>query len=195
LAIKIGSKEAVRPTCFLVPWFRPSAGVPCLAYCDSAPSSLQRSDGKAGNPAEFFGKQLEEAGFAKHGQETMISGITGQEMPCESAGRATCWGEERASARWTLSVGHADRLRGAMRAACTQQVQVHQNAPKIWAPSNQMYPAAASAPRRHLPGAGVLPAAAAHGWRQVSGGGRFRSRRAGLETRRTAAWDSSHCPP
>jgi hypothetical protein len=35
------------------------------------------------NPVEEFGKQLEAAGFAKHGQETMISGITGQEMPCD----------------------------------------------------------------------------------------------------------------
>jgi hypothetical protein len=34
------------------------------------------------NPVEEFGKQLEAAGFAKHGQETMISGVTGQEMPC-----------------------------------------------------------------------------------------------------------------
>uniref|UniRef100_A0A383WM53 DNA-directed RNA polymerase subunit beta n=1 Tax=Tetradesmus obliquus TaxID=3088 RepID=A0A383WM53_TETOB len=35
------------------------------------------------NPVEEFGKQLEAAGFAKHGQETMISGVTGQEMPCD----------------------------------------------------------------------------------------------------------------
>jgi hypothetical protein len=35
------------------------------------------------NPVEEFGRQLEAAGFAKHGQETMISGVTGQEMPCD----------------------------------------------------------------------------------------------------------------
>lgn len=37
----------------------------------------------AGNPAEKFGKTLEELGYAKHGQEKMISGITGEEMVCD----------------------------------------------------------------------------------------------------------------
>ncbi len=37
----------------------------------------------AGNPAERFGKVLESLGYAKHGQETMISGVTGKEMPCD----------------------------------------------------------------------------------------------------------------
>ncbi len=32
---------------------------------------------------EYFGSLLEQQGFAKHGQETMISGITGEEMPCD----------------------------------------------------------------------------------------------------------------
>lgn len=35
------------------------------------------------NPVEEFGAQLEAAGFAKYGQETMISGVTGEEMPCD----------------------------------------------------------------------------------------------------------------
>eukprot|EP00879_Flechtneria_rotunda_P025269 GHRR01026842.1.p1 GENE.GHRR01026842.1~~GHRR01026842.1.p1 ORF type:complete len:252 (+),score=83.60 GHRR01026842.1:101-757(+) len=35
------------------------------------------------NPVEEFGQQLEAAGFAKYGQETMISGVTGDEMPCD----------------------------------------------------------------------------------------------------------------
>ena len=33
---------------------------------------FQRSDGKVGAPAEHFGQKLEELGFARHGQETMI---------------------------------------------------------------------------------------------------------------------------
>lgn len=35
------------------------------------------------NPVEEFGAQLEAAGFAKYGQEKMISGVTGEEMPCD----------------------------------------------------------------------------------------------------------------
>ena len=33
---------------------------------------FQRSDGNVGAPAEHFGDKLEELGFARHGQETMI---------------------------------------------------------------------------------------------------------------------------
>ena len=36
-----------------------------------------------GNPAEKYGAYLESAGFARQGQETLISGITGEEMPCD----------------------------------------------------------------------------------------------------------------
>lgn len=46
-------------------------------FVDASP--FQKADGSTTNPAEVFGKQLEELGFAKHGQETMISGITGGE--------------------------------------------------------------------------------------------------------------------
>jgi hypothetical protein len=35
------------------------------------------------NPVEHFGAQLEAAGFAKYGQETMVSGVTGEEMPAD----------------------------------------------------------------------------------------------------------------
>jgi hypothetical protein len=35
------------------------------------------------NQAEHFGAQLEAAGFSKYGQETMVSGVTGEEMPCD----------------------------------------------------------------------------------------------------------------
>ena len=50
-------------------------------FVDATP--FQRSDGKPGTPAEHFGQKLEELGFARHGQETMISGLTGQEMPVD----------------------------------------------------------------------------------------------------------------
>lgn len=33
-----------------------------------------------GNPAQRFGAMLEAKGFARHGQEKLISGITGEEM-------------------------------------------------------------------------------------------------------------------
>eukprot|EP00983_Pelagomonas_calceolata_P077957 1154081-Pelagomonas_calceolata.AAC.17 len=36
-----------------------------------------------GNPAEHYGRMLEANGYAKHGQETMISGLTGEEMQCD----------------------------------------------------------------------------------------------------------------
>ncbi|KIY92752.1 DNA-directed RNA polymerase I subunit A2 [Monoraphidium neglectum] len=44
---------------------------------------LQWCDGKPSNPVEVYGRQLEAAGFSKYGQETMISGVTGREMPCD----------------------------------------------------------------------------------------------------------------
>lgn len=44
---------------------------------------IPRCDGKPLNPVEHFGQQLEAAGFSKYGQETMISGVTGREMPCD----------------------------------------------------------------------------------------------------------------
>ncbi|GAX83529.1 hypothetical protein CEUSTIGMA_g10954.t1 [Chlamydomonas eustigma] len=50
-------------------------------FVDATP--FQRCDGKPGNPAEEYGKHLEKLGFARHGQETMISGLTGEEMPCD----------------------------------------------------------------------------------------------------------------
>ncbi len=36
-----------------------------------------------GNPVERWGEYLERQGFSRYGQETMISGVTGQEMPCD----------------------------------------------------------------------------------------------------------------
>lgn len=57
------------------------AGALLGKFVDASP--FQRADGKLGNPAEEFGKELEASGFSKHGQETMISGITGEEMPCD----------------------------------------------------------------------------------------------------------------
>ncbi|MEW5309998.1 MAG: hypothetical protein WDW38_001834 [Sanguina aurantia] len=51
-------------------------------HVDASP--FQRCDGKAlGNPVEGWGTYLEAQGFAKYGQETMISGSTGLEMPCD----------------------------------------------------------------------------------------------------------------
>mmetsp|Transcript_29470 Transcript_29470/g.65271 ORF Transcript_29470/g.65271 Transcript_29470/m.65271 type:complete len:527 (+) Transcript_29470:3-1583(+) len=50
-------------------------------FVDATP--FQKSDGKPGNPVEVFGQYLEAAGFARAGQETMISGVTGEEMPCD----------------------------------------------------------------------------------------------------------------
>lgn len=47
------------------------------------PSSLAEQGGVQPdrlNPVEEFGSQLEAAGFAKYGQETMVSGVTGEEM-------------------------------------------------------------------------------------------------------------------
>lgn len=44
---------------------------------------FQKCEGKTESPVEVFGSYLEKAGFARYGQETMISGITGQEMPCD----------------------------------------------------------------------------------------------------------------
>mmetsp|Transcript_23748 Transcript_23748/g.70506 ORF Transcript_23748/g.70506 Transcript_23748/m.70506 type:complete len:150 (-) Transcript_23748:101-550(-) len=50
-------------------------------FVDASP--FQRSDGMPGDPIRVFGDQLEAAGFARHGQETMICGMTGKEMPCD----------------------------------------------------------------------------------------------------------------
>lgn len=54
----------------------------CVASCSCT------TPGKGGqqeriNPVEEFGQQLEAAGFAKYGQEKMISGVTGEEMACD----------------------------------------------------------------------------------------------------------------
>lgn len=45
--------------------------------------SSRRCDGKPANPVELFGDMLEAAGYAKYGQETLISGVTGEEMTCD----------------------------------------------------------------------------------------------------------------
>ncbi|EFJ43848.1 hypothetical protein VOLCADRAFT_95925 [Volvox carteri f. nagariensis] len=51
-------------------------------FVDASP--FQRSDGvEKGNPVERWGEYLERQGFSRYGQETMISGVTGQEMPCD----------------------------------------------------------------------------------------------------------------
>lgn len=53
-------------------------------FVDASP--FQGCDGKGGGgqtQVESFGEALEAAGFAKYGNETMISGVTGQEMPCD----------------------------------------------------------------------------------------------------------------
>ncbi|GBF93186.1 DNA-directed RNA polymerase I subunit-like [Raphidocelis subcapitata] len=50
-------------------------------FVDASP--FQRCDGKPSNPVEHFGAQLEAAGFSKYGQETLISGVTGEAMPCD----------------------------------------------------------------------------------------------------------------
>lgn len=50
-------------------------------FVDATP--FQRSDGKEGSPVQFFGEQLEAAGYMFHGNETMISGITGEEFPVD----------------------------------------------------------------------------------------------------------------
>lgn len=57
------------------------AGALSGSFVDATP--FQRSDGKDGHPVEFFGQQLAAAGYAFHGNETMISGITGEEFPVD----------------------------------------------------------------------------------------------------------------
>ncbi|KAJ9526862.1 hypothetical protein QJQ45_017765 [Haematococcus lacustris] len=57
------------------------AGALTGTFVDASP--FQKADGKPGNPAEEFGAVLESLGYARHGQETMISGITGEEMKCD----------------------------------------------------------------------------------------------------------------
>lgn len=37
----------------------------------------------ATNPIEYYAKELEGHGFSRYGQETMVSGYTGEEMPCD----------------------------------------------------------------------------------------------------------------
>ncbi|GFR47172.1 hypothetical protein Agub_g8865 [Astrephomene gubernaculifera] len=51
-------------------------------FVDASP--FQRSDGvEKGNPVERWGAYLERQGFSRYGQETMVSGVTGQQMPCD----------------------------------------------------------------------------------------------------------------
>lgn len=59
-----------------------------FALCVTCVSCSCTTPGKGGqseriNPVEEFGQQLEAAGFAKYGQEKMISGVTGEEMACD----------------------------------------------------------------------------------------------------------------
>ncbi|GIL75864.1 hypothetical protein Vretimale_5574 [Volvox reticuliferus] len=51
-------------------------------FVDASP--FQRSDGvEKGNAVERWGEYLERQGFSRYGQETMISGVAGTEMPCD----------------------------------------------------------------------------------------------------------------
>ncbi|GLI65505.1 hypothetical protein VaNZ11_009054, partial [Volvox africanus] len=51
-------------------------------FVDASP--FQRSDGvEKGSPVERWGEYLERQGFSRWGQETMISGVAGKEMPCD----------------------------------------------------------------------------------------------------------------
>eukprot|EP00798_Chlamydomonas_sp_ICE-L_P010691 gene10691-12383_t len=50
-------------------------------FVDATP--FQKSDGKPGKPIEVFGDMLEKSGYARLGQETMINGLAGEEMPCD----------------------------------------------------------------------------------------------------------------
>ena len=53
-------------------------------FVDATPfQKCNVKEGEKHDPVARFGQQLEEAGFARHGQETMISGLTGEEMPCD----------------------------------------------------------------------------------------------------------------
>jgi DNA-directed RNA polymerase I subunit RPA2 len=54
----------------------------CLSCKTPARATQNLQEGRI-NPVEEFGRQLEARGFAKYGQETMISGVTGEEMPCD----------------------------------------------------------------------------------------------------------------
>lgn len=54
-----------------------------LAWLSYTPKLLLYSCIFPGNPVEGWGTYLEAQGFAKYGQETMISGSTGLEMPCD----------------------------------------------------------------------------------------------------------------
>lgn len=69
----------------------------CLVFCTSSvcfmvcrfvdASSFQKcdhpDDKAAQRPAQHVGAQLEKHGFARHGQEVMVNGFTGEEMPCD----------------------------------------------------------------------------------------------------------------
>ncbi|KAK9824626.1 hypothetical protein WJX72_011831 [[Myrmecia] bisecta] len=57
------------------------AGALAGHFVDASP--FQRSDGKRADPINEFGAALEAAGFARHGGETMISGITGEEFAAD----------------------------------------------------------------------------------------------------------------
>jgi DNA-directed RNA polymerase I subunit RPA2 len=50
-------------------------------------SSFQKCDNGdsdfAKNPIAYVGAELERHGYARHGQEVMINGFTGEEMPCD----------------------------------------------------------------------------------------------------------------
>lgn len=50
-------------------------------FVDATP--FQSSDGKAGDPINYFGDKLEAAGYHRLGGETMISGVTGEEFPVD----------------------------------------------------------------------------------------------------------------
>ena len=54
-------------------------------YVDA--SSFQKCDDDGGeyarDPIGVVGAELQRRGFARHGQETMINGYTGEEMPCD----------------------------------------------------------------------------------------------------------------
>lgn len=50
-------------------------------------SSFQKCDNGdsdfAKDPIAYVGAELERHGYARHGQEVMINGFTGEEMPCD----------------------------------------------------------------------------------------------------------------
>jgi DNA-directed RNA polymerase beta subunit len=60
-----------------------SCTTPAAARVDAASGEPALPVKQRSNPAEEFGAALEAAGYAKYGTETMISGLTGEEMPCD----------------------------------------------------------------------------------------------------------------